>query len=343
MTKKLIIDLDDTISTCHDRDWPNARPNVNVIRKINKLYNEGWDIEIFSSRGQLSKTNYFDQVTYWLTNNGVLYTSLTFGKPLGTLYVDDKACSPIDFVNMEIEYIKSWSGSELMRIGGRIHKTDLRIADTLRWYKFANQYVYTPEILAVTGNELVMEYIKPKRPATFADAMKVVSVLSRLDLEPLTDHLWIDYINRISAHLEDCRPLNRILYYLMMMDCPKHGFSHGDLTPHNIVVNRKNNMVLIDPLLVTYSSPAIDQAKVIAWGITHEPEHLTMFQNTIPAYKQYLVTPLVVSELIRTIKYAPNIQKNQITDICLQILNTFDELKSSGLHQASLTSYIQGI
>ena len=341
MIKKLVIDLDDTISWCHDRDWPNAIPNLPVIRKINKLYNDGWDIEIFSSRGQLSKTHYFDQVTVWLEEYGVLYTTLRFDKPLGTLYVDDKACSPIDFVNMEIEYLTGWSGNQLMRVGNRIHKTDPRWQDTLKWFKFASGYLFTPEILSVTGNELVMEYIRPKRKTTFADACKVVKVISSLNLEPLQDHLWIDYVNRIRVnHLEHCRDLNRILYYLMMMDPPRSGFSHGDLTPDNIIINRRGSMVLIDPLLVTYSSPAIDQAKVIAWGITHEPEFLKF--DGVPSYKQYMVTPLVVSELIRTIKYAPNIQQNLIHDICLQILNTFDGLKSSGSHQAYLISSIQG-
>ena len=41
MVKRIVIDLDDTISFCHDRNWKEAKPNIPVIRKMNQLHNEG--------------------------------------------------------------------------------------------------------------------------------------------------------------------------------------------------------------------------------------------------------------------------------------------------------------
>ena len=42
--KRIVCDIDDTISFCTDRDWENAKPNLPVIQKLKQLYNDGWEI-----------------------------------------------------------------------------------------------------------------------------------------------------------------------------------------------------------------------------------------------------------------------------------------------------------
>ena len=52
--KRIVCDIDDTISFCDDRDWENAKPNISVIKKINSMYNDGWEIFLHTARGSIS-------------------------------------------------------------------------------------------------------------------------------------------------------------------------------------------------------------------------------------------------------------------------------------------------
>jgi histidinol phosphatase-like enzyme len=44
-------DIDDTICTTEGLDYANAKPKLDIIKKINKLYDSGNQIIIWSSRG----------------------------------------------------------------------------------------------------------------------------------------------------------------------------------------------------------------------------------------------------------------------------------------------------
>ena len=52
--KTFVIDIDDTISTTINRDFVNSIPNIEVINKINSLYDNGWTIILFTARGAKS-------------------------------------------------------------------------------------------------------------------------------------------------------------------------------------------------------------------------------------------------------------------------------------------------
>lgn len=104
----IVIDLDDTICFTKNRDFKNSIPNKEVIDKINRLYNNGWKIIIFTARGGKScKTLEEKELKYraiteeWLKNNNVKYNELMFGKPNADYYVDDKNISIEEFINME--------------------------------------------------------------------------------------------------------------------------------------------------------------------------------------------------------------------------------------------------
>lgn len=105
---RFVIDLDDTICYTTNRDFENSVPNTEVIQKINKLYDNGWEIIIFTARGDKScKTlaekefKYRDITERWLKKNNVKYTKLMFGKPNSDYYVDDKNISIEEFINKE--------------------------------------------------------------------------------------------------------------------------------------------------------------------------------------------------------------------------------------------------
>lgn len=64
-----------------------AKPLPGAIENINKLYNEGHTIVIYTARTWME----FEMTSEWLKNNGVLYHQLMMGKPIGDLWIDDRA------------------------------------------------------------------------------------------------------------------------------------------------------------------------------------------------------------------------------------------------------------
>ena len=104
---RLVIDVDNTICFVYNRDFVNALPNIEVIDKINSLYDEGWEIYLFTARGDNScktleekEAKYFNVTSNWLKNNGVKYHRLMFGKPNGDYYIDDKNLSIKEFLEL---------------------------------------------------------------------------------------------------------------------------------------------------------------------------------------------------------------------------------------------------
>ena len=76
---QIIIDLDGTIchemrqfSRCLAEPWPNA------VETVNKLYDAGNTIIIYSART-------------WVKRHGVKYHQLFMGKPIGDVWIDDRA------------------------------------------------------------------------------------------------------------------------------------------------------------------------------------------------------------------------------------------------------------
>ena len=103
--KTIVVDIDDTISFTYNRDFDNSLPNQPVIDRINKLYDEGWNIILYTARGGKScKTLEEKEAKYrlitekWLKKNNVKYHSLMFGKPNADYYVDDKNISIEEFI-----------------------------------------------------------------------------------------------------------------------------------------------------------------------------------------------------------------------------------------------------
>jgi hypothetical protein len=100
MKKKKIIcfDIDGTICDTVKKKYFEAKPKKKVIRTINKLFNEGYYIKIFTSRFMGRNNENFikakkqghsltkKQLRSW----GLSYHKLILGKPSYDLFVDDK-------------------------------------------------------------------------------------------------------------------------------------------------------------------------------------------------------------------------------------------------------------
>jgi hypothetical protein len=90
--------MDGTICTQEKPgNYQNAKPIKAMIDKINEIYNKGNNVYIYTARHMLNCMMTKD----WLNANGVKYHHIFFGKPAADIYVDDKGCSPEEFISNE--------------------------------------------------------------------------------------------------------------------------------------------------------------------------------------------------------------------------------------------------
>ena len=64
-----------------------AKPKDGAIETVNKLYDAGNIIIIYSSRTWVE----YEMTVDWLQKNGVRYHQLFMGKPVGDVWIDDRA------------------------------------------------------------------------------------------------------------------------------------------------------------------------------------------------------------------------------------------------------------
>lgn len=85
-------DLDGTICYTHEKFYSTAIPYIDVIEKINELYENGHYIKIYTARGGTSGIDYHDLNLTQLKTWGVKYHELIDkNKPHFDIFIDDKA------------------------------------------------------------------------------------------------------------------------------------------------------------------------------------------------------------------------------------------------------------
>lgn len=90
-----VIDLDKTLV-----DGPNyleCKAIPGRIEKVNKLYDEGHTVIIYTARGANTGLNWFHVTYAMLQRLGVKYTELRMGKFNYDVWVDDKAVNDKEF------------------------------------------------------------------------------------------------------------------------------------------------------------------------------------------------------------------------------------------------------
>ena len=115
-SKRLIVDLDNTISFTIKGDYVNSKPIKPTIDLLKKYHDDGWEIVINSSRnmrtyeGNIGKINIYTlpNIVNWLNKYEVPYDEIVVGKPwcgYDGFYIDDKAIRPSEFHNMNLDEI----------------------------------------------------------------------------------------------------------------------------------------------------------------------------------------------------------------------------------------------
>lgn len=85
---QIIIDMDGTICS-EERTYSRclAKPKTNAVETINEMYDAGHTIIIYSARTWVE----YEMTVDWLSKNGVKYHQLMMGKPIGDVWIDDRA------------------------------------------------------------------------------------------------------------------------------------------------------------------------------------------------------------------------------------------------------------
>lgn len=102
---KYVFDLDNTLCETKDSDYINSKPFVDRIEIVNKLYDDGNTITIYTARGMGSTDNnqikaikkYYSLTETQLKLWNVKYHNLILGKPSGDYYIDDKGINDNEF------------------------------------------------------------------------------------------------------------------------------------------------------------------------------------------------------------------------------------------------------
>lgn len=119
--RRLVVDLDDTISFAEDGDYANAQPNHELIDRLRQYRDDGFIITIATARnmrthnGNIGKINAetLPVAIDWLRKHNVPFDEIITGKPwCGSegFYIDDKAIRPNEFTAMTYHEIATMLG-----------------------------------------------------------------------------------------------------------------------------------------------------------------------------------------------------------------------------------------
>ena len=115
--KRIIIDLDGTITSRETSDYEGVQPNSEVVETLRKYQSDGFAIVIHTSRnmrtyeGNVGKINVhtLPKIIGWLEKHSVPYDEIVVGKPwcgFEGFCVDDKTIRPSEFASMSYEEIR---------------------------------------------------------------------------------------------------------------------------------------------------------------------------------------------------------------------------------------------
>lgn len=114
--KRLVVDLDGTLTKDTNDEYVDAKPRLDVVRRLQEYKKNGFLITISTARnmrkykGNIGKINIhtLPVIVTWLEKYDVPYDEILVGKPwCGTegFYIDDKSIRPSEFSKMSYEEI----------------------------------------------------------------------------------------------------------------------------------------------------------------------------------------------------------------------------------------------
>lgn len=277
---KLVFDIDDTICNNKNRDYENAIPFKDVIKKINNLHKQGAKITLYTSRGMVSCNGDIDKIIKknkailekWLEKNKVEYDELVFGKPLGDMYIDDKAINVNDFINKDFKVLNGHSGYKVIRLGNLVKKemAEENYIKLMDWYKESKGIANSPKITSNLYSAVYMEYIDGENAYNCLNKKLLDKIIKQILRFKDVKYKKFDkkiLLVKLEKHKSNDMMWNRIVSNCQMLvddlDLKQYAsLSHYDMTLANIIV-KDNEIYLLDSLLdKEASSYLLDFAKL---------------------------------------------------------------------------------
>lgn len=114
--KKLVVDLDGTLTQANTSDYKHVLPRQDVIEQLTRYKSQGFEIVISTARnmrtykGNVGKINIHTLpiITEWLDKHAVPYDEILVGKPWcghEGFYIDDRAVRPSEFAKLSLDEI----------------------------------------------------------------------------------------------------------------------------------------------------------------------------------------------------------------------------------------------
>lgn len=282
MNVRVVIDVDDTICDNLNRDYAHAIPKKDVIDKINQLHREGVEIALHTARGQASCNGDLMKIIAtkkptlekWLKENNVEYDELIFGKPLGDLYVDDKAMEVREFVNADFRSLKGGSNKSIYKLG-RFVKKELGSQEAVlkyqTWLKENTGLCNTPHVVSWLYDSIYMDFIEGPSLYDSIDEATLKRLLLRVWSFGLKHYELFDvsyHQKKLLNNALDPFMKQRVSFNYNQLESIRNiledtaSFSHGDCILSNIIYN-DNDFMFIDPLFEkSASSFLFDLAKI---------------------------------------------------------------------------------
>ena len=323
--KRIVVDFDDTLAFHQNRKFDEAAPNTLLIDKLNKLYDEGWQIDIFTARGSIScktreeaREKYEKGMMKWLYKHGVKFNMLSFDKPLAAYYIDDKGIDPSAFLDVDIRELEGGlSGTEIYTDGKVVHKQDANAHATRDWFEKAKTIqIKTPTIHRVVGDTITMDYINHDEDYFFENFHMALAIIqTQLEkmkgLKPVDNLEYESYIKRIEEHASNSGEAELIANASRLKKYDlKRGYSHGDFGIKNMLF-KNCDMHLIDPICGVFGCTELDAAKFIASLVINKYDDKLVAKSidymamANDINKGMLVT-LAAAEVTRVYKYHPD-------------------------------------
>ena len=87
-------DIDGTLCSQESGDYLLAQPFEHRVEAVNRLFDEGHEIILFTARGSKSGLDWSSKTEEQIRSWGLRHHELLLGKPHADLYIDDKALHP---------------------------------------------------------------------------------------------------------------------------------------------------------------------------------------------------------------------------------------------------------
>ncbi|PSV56230.1 HAD-IIIC family phosphatase [Photobacterium sp. GB-3] len=121
--KRLVVDLDGTLTQADTSDYRNVKPRQEIIDNLYTYKEKGFEIVIFTARnmrthnGNIGKINIhtLPLIIEWLDRYNIPYDEIIVGKPWcghDGFYIDDRAIRPSEFAALSHDEINALIAKE---------------------------------------------------------------------------------------------------------------------------------------------------------------------------------------------------------------------------------------